>query len=92
MNYKPFIENCWQNLLKMRDQGKLGSLFIPGEPRVVWYKPSERMPERLSKVEVITYENEKRTGSFDYDDNWCIRGYPHDLFNSDIIKWRNLNK
>lgn len=57
----------------------------------LWIKPSEELPEQGSKVEVITCENLRKDCIFNADDNWGIRGYPNDLYNNDIIKWRYLS-
>lgn len=50
------------------------------------------MPKPHSKVEVITYDGKQIKGNSQVDDNWCIPGYPHDLFNSDIIAWRYIDQ
>ncbi len=50
--------------------------------------PKESRPAQYSMVEVITYEGKQVIGKFLVDDNWQIPGYPHDLFNRDIVAWR----
>ena len=52
------------------------------------WKFSNCRPEQGEPVEVITYDGKQCFGRFLADNNWEIKGYPHDLFNRDIVAWQ----
>ena len=57
-----------------------------------WKRPTEELPKQHTKVKALAYDDRVSEGIFLCTDNWELPGYRNDLFNDDIVVWRELTK
>jgi hypothetical protein len=62
------------------------------EDDTLWHSPASLIPPQFTRVNVIAYDGKSRIGKFQVDNNWSIPGFPHDLFNNNIVLWRYTDK